>query len=370
MPRRWHSIFRRKSRKGVVLQYEDASGRMRQRQCPTRAAAEELALKLKAQVDPGKDATLEVYAARWLARVHEHLRAGTGRQYGTVIRRHVLPALGKRRLRDLDRGAIKDLLAGKLAEGLSRKTVANIKGALQACLEEARDDGYLMVNPAQLKTGSRALRLRESRAEVGAKVKAMDAGQLKAFLLAATRHGQPWATMFRLMALTGLRIGEAMGLQWEDVEGRTLHIRRSVFKGKPEPTKTGTERTVDLALELSGALRSWSAENAEAWLRVGEPRPAWIFPAQQGGPLSHDLAGRSMKAILKAARLPDHHTPHSLRHTYASLMLGAGVDMQYVQAQLGHSSISLTVDLYGRWRKAPESRADILEALIEGRTWG
>jgi integrase len=358
MARRWHSIFRRKSRKGVVLQYTDASGRTRQRQCPTRAAAEEMALRLKSLVDPGKDATLEVYAARWLARVGEHLRAGTQRQYRTVISRHVLPGLGRKRLRDLDRGCVKDLLVAKLGQGLSRKTVANIKGALQACLEEARDDGYLVINPAQFKA-------RLESPQGATNVKALDAGQLRAFLWAAILHGEPWSTLFRLMALTGLRLGEALALRWEDIEGRELWVRRSVFRGRVERTKTGIERSVDLASDLTEVLRSWNALQAENWLRTGALRPPWIFPAEHGGPIYHDTAGRAMKAILKAARLPDHHTPHSLRHTFASLHLQAGESIYYVQRQLGHANISMTVDTYGHWLPAGNAAAaDRLEMRL------
>jgi integrase len=56
-----------------------------------------------------------------------------------------------------------------------------------------------------------------------------------------------------------------------------------------------------------------------------------------------------MREILKKASLPSHFTPHCLRHTYASLMLQQGESIVYVQRQLGHASIQLTVDTYGKW---------------------
>ena len=73
-----------------------------------------------------------------------------------------------------------------------------------------------------------------------------------------------------------------------------------------------------------------------------------------------------LRKCLKAAKLPKHFTPHCLRHTFASLLLQAGESPQYVQAQLGHASITLTVDTYGRWFAAKPVRGgvNILGALV------
>jgi integrase len=64
-----------------------------------------------------------------------------------------------------------------------------------------------------------------------------------------------------------------------------------------------------------------------------------------------------MAAILEAARLPEHFTPHSLRHTFATLHLISGESIYYVQRQLGHASISMTVDTYGSWLPAGDPAA-------------
>jgi integrase-like protein len=77
-----------------------------------------------------------------------------------------------------------------------------------------------------------------------------------------------------------------------------------------------------------------------------------------------------MRRVLKVAGLPEHFTPHCLRHTYASLMLQQGESLQYVQRQLGHSSITLTVDTYGKWlpmgNKAAVDRLDALPVVASG----
>jgi len=75
----------------------------------------------------------------------------------------------------------------------------------------------------------------------------------------------------------------------------------------------------------------------------------WVFVTEAGTPLDESKVRKVMRAVLEVAKLPLHYSPHCFRHTYASLLLQAGVSPAYVQKQLGHASITLTVDTYGRW---------------------
>ena len=77
--------------------------------------------------------------------------------------------------------------------------------------------------------------------------------------------------------------------------------------------------------------------------------PPWVFCSAAGTPLQKDNLRRSFVALLKRAGLPQHFSPHCLRHTFASLLLQQGESVVYVQRQLGHASIKLTVDTYGKW---------------------
>ncbi len=83
--------------------------------------------------------------------------------------------------------------------------------------------------------------------------------------------------------------------------------------------------------------------------------PSWLFVTKEGTPVDPANVRRAMLRVLKAAKLPLHFTPHCLRHTYASILLADGVSPVYVQEQLGHATIELTVSTYGRWlkKKAP-----------------
>src|SRR6476660_4912508 len=83
--------------------------------------------------------------------------------------------------------------------------------------------------------------------------------------------------------------------------------------------------------------------------------PSWLFVTKAGTPLDPANLRHAMLRVLKAAKLPEHFTPHCLRHTYASILLSEGVSPVSVQEQLGHATIELTVSTYGRWlkKKAP-----------------
>ena len=77
--------------------------------------------------------------------------------------------------------------------------------------------------------------------------------------------------------------------------------------------------------------------------------PPWLFCTRSGAPLDAHNVRKVFRKCVRAAKLPKHFTPHCLRHTFASLLLQAGESAQYVKEQLGHASITLTVDTYGKW---------------------
>ena len=105
-----------------------------------------------------------------------------------------------------------------------------------------------------------------------------------------------------------------------------------------------------MSQELSRGLRRLEIERKVETLRRGWPQvPLWIFCTQEGTPYDLAFVQRVFKRVVAAAKLPPHFTPHCLRHSYASLLLQLGVSPVYVQRQLGHASIKLTVDTYGKW---------------------
>ncbi len=158
--------------------------------------------------------------------------------------------------------------------------------------------------------------------------------------------------MFLLMARTRLRLGEALAVQWADfdLDGRTLHVTRNLSAGRVDTPKTHAARDVDLSNQLGDRLTKLRVTRATEALRLGWGQlPSWVFCTPTDSPFHPRVVQRAFGAVLRKTGLPEHFTPHGLRHTFASLLLSDGVSPAYVQRMLGHSSIKLTVDLYGKW---------------------
>ncbi len=346
----------RKRRGKWVVDYRDAAGARRWVTCETRRQAEAvLEEKLRDTRQPARpvvdlDITVGAYAERWLGLTAASIKPRTLETYQYALRFHLLPMVGAVRVRQVHKGQIKACLAQKLTSGLSRSTVRILHATLRAMLNAAVDDGVILANPAA-KLG-RQLRLVAPASARQEEIKAMTREQLGAFLATAQECERRYYPLLLLLARTGARLGEAFGLWWEDLDFQTREIRvaRAFSAGRIETPKSGHGRTVDMSQQLSSVLRRLQIERkAEMLKRGSKEMPPWVFCTEAGTPLDKSKVGKAFARVLKRAGLPLHFSPHCLRHTYASLLLQMGVSSVYVQRQLGHASIKLTVDTYGRW---------------------
>ena len=168
------------------------------------------------------------------------------------------------------------------------------------------------------------------------------------------------------MLLTGMRPGEVRALTREavDLEGRTISVKRQVTG----PTKTRKHREVELTEELAVILREWITDHAF------QQSEFLFFPDLTTNLRSDRTAAARVKRcfvkVLRRTVLPGHHTPHCLRHTYASLMLQDGAPIQYVSRQLGHASISITADIYGRWLPMKDTKHGRMDGLLNPQRSG
>ncbi len=369
----------RKRRGKWVVDYRDAAGTRRWVTCETKREAEDvLAKALPASRQPVRCAldpnlTFTAYGERWLGLVAATVKARSLKEYRRAVERHLAPTLGPRKLRDLERATLKALLAAKLtAGGLAPASVAVVYAVLHMLLDSAVDDGVLTANPAaglgkRLKLGKAGAARDEA-----IRAKAMTAEQLRTFLAAAPAAAPRHADLFLLLAHTGLRLGEAVGLQWADLDldARTLRVARTISGRRHGTPKSGQARVVDLSRVLVERLRRLEpGRKAETLKRGWREVPPWVFVSLVGTPVDVWKAEKVFKRVLKAATppLPLHFSPHSLRHTYASLLIADGVSPAYVQRQLGHSSIKMTVDTYGKWLPMADPGAvDRLATLTSG----
>ncbi|MBU6435080.1 MAG: site-specific integrase, partial [Nitrospirae bacterium] len=330
----------RKRRGKWVADFRDGAGIRHWKTCETKREAEDYLAKAipesrqwsQLAVDQG--VTLEQYAERWFGLIRPTIKRRTYTRYEQLWRVHLKPAFGEVKVRQLHRGRIMGFLAGKLTGKLARNTVRNIHATLRAMLKASVDDGVLLSNPAE-KLG-RQLRLVTPKATRQEEIKAMTRAERQRFLLTALGEVPKCAPLFFTLAGTGMRLGEALALQWGDVEvlAREIRVARALSAGQIDTPKSGHGRTVDMSQSLAAMLAGLKVEREEDTLLRGATPSAWVFCSSEGTLLDESNVRKLMASVLKKAGLPLHFTPHCLRHTYASLMLQQGESLAYVQRQL------------------------------------
>jgi integrase len=296
--------------------------------------------------------TVADYSERWLAQVAATRKPRTIHIYRTTLRLHVAPAVGMTPVRNLTRPRLRDLLVTLLNAGKARGTVSVVLAVMRSMLEAAVEDGLIPANPCS-KLGQ-AFRLGVSTEPE--RVKALDQDQVSAVLgavhMAEQSHDRRFYPLLFTIARTGLRIGEAIGLKWEDLDfgSRRLLVRRAVSGGKVGTPKSGRERTVSMSPQLVETLGQHRRDLTRETLRRGwKNPPEWVFVTTVGTPMDERQARKVLKRALKRAELPGYFSPHSLRHSFASILMARGESPQYVQEQMGHQSLEMTTRIYGRW---------------------
>ena len=143
-----------------------------------------------------------------------------------------------------------------------------------------------------------------------------------------------------------------MALKWGDIDfnGRFIHVQRGLSRGKIGLPKNGKSRKVDMSKQLTEALKVHQLESKKKGLALGlGDTPEYVFTNEKGGLLDKDnWRRRVFIKALKKAELREIRV-HNLRHTYATLRISKGDNIQDVSKQLGHHSLKLTLDVYSHW---------------------
>jgi integrase len=308
------------------------------------------------------------WLGRWLAS-RVSLRESTARSYAAHVRGYLVPYLGGIPLAALTAGDVQAMFTAVtrdetvLGRPVSAATLHRIHATLRAALNGAVRAGLINLNPGRYPELPRAVRPRPQvwtavmterwqregwRPEVGV----WTAAQTAEFLRYA--RGHRLYALFHLVALRGLRRGEAAGLTWADVdlEAGTLTVSGQLqqlggrLTAGPPKTDAG-RRVVALDKTTIAALREHQlrqrAERAAAGTRWTDT--GYVFTTAAGGPVSPDRLTRLFRALVADSGLPP-VTLHGLRHGAATLALAGGTDLKVVQDQLGHSTITVTADTY------------------------
>ncbi|MFW6034209.1 MAG: tyrosine-type recombinase/integrase, partial [bacterium] len=243
---------------------------------------------------------------------------------------------------------------------MSPKTVRNVHIVLRKALADAERLGLVVRNAAAAAKPPVA-RKRDHTT--------WSAEELARFLRAV--EGKRLSAAFVLLATTGMRRGEALGLRWSDVdlEAGRLSIVQTITTVRDKmvitPPKTArSRRLVSLDPETVAALREHRRRQNEERLRAGE---AWsnvgdlVFTNEVGETIHPSAFSRLFATRVRLAKLPKIRL-HDLRHTYATVALGAGVHPKIVSERLGHATIAVTLDLYSHVTPAIDAEAAALVA--------
>ncbi len=284
------------------------------------------------------------YSETFLHRIAQTRKHTTHADYRKIIDRDLIPTFQGLDLQDITREKVKSLAMGCLAKGQSAKTVQNIIRCLSSLMSHAVEDELLTVNPA-LKPGKFLPKISKRR-----KVNPLTREEV-GLLLAITKDKRPrYFPLFLCAVRTGMRMGELLALQWDDIDwqNRSINVQRNYTHFRITTPKSGESRRVDMSRELAQTLADLHTERQlEAAASKWETMPMWVFCSEVGGLLHpHNVRDRIFYGLLTKANLRKVRF-HDLRHSFASLLLQNGESPVYVKDQMGHSSIQVTVDLYG-----------------------
>jgi integrase len=328
------------------------------KELPTKRLAERRMEVFLARVNglsyrPGKVATFEEFIERWKTEVLTKQKASSACAVRWHLRCYILPQLGKLRLEQLSTENQQTFVTRMTETGISRKSILNVLGTLSSVITTAESWGYTCepVSTKKLYLPQRGVRF-EARHFTTEQLR-------KIFMLAE----EPWRTLFCVVTLDGLRAGEALGVQWDDVDldRKLLHIRRSAWCGKVQTAKSQASETV---LPIPEALAVILGKYRAQW----RPNPSGFLFATRNDrpPSSNKVVEYHLWTILDALGIPRCGL-HAFRHTHAALLLDSGATPKVAQRQLRHSDARTTLEIYGHvvgdaHREAVEKVAAIVDA--------
>jgi integrase len=324
---------------------------------PRKKDAEKYLDTVQATVHAGtyreiEDVTFSVFAKRWLEDYASvSVKASTLATYTSRINGPYTVTFGPLKLSQIGTADVQHYLAGLTRKKLSAATIRAHLVLLRNMLGHAVAWGHLAHNPASAVKGPKLPHT---------EMQSLTPAEVTVFLAACDDQHR---ALFATAVMTGVRLGELLALQWDDVNWRagTIRVRRSLYNGQfVEPKTSRSVRVIGMSNRLAAILLEH---------KLAAPYSPFdlVFPTPEGTPMDPaNLRKRVFTDTLTRAKLHKIRI-HDLRHTFASLLINQGENLEYVQAQLGHSSITTTVDRYGHLMPdAHRGASDRLDATLFG----
>jgi integrase len=366
------SVHRRQDgRWAAVVSFKNVDGETRRRTVYAKTQAE--ALGKKAELIQARSLgtlvgssteTVGEFLEMWLRDVVPiNRRPTTVQTYRSIVTNHLIPRIGTLRLDKLRPAHVDQIQRAALDEGMSPRTVQTIRATLGVALKAAITRGYLGRNPA---TGVEAPQIEPYEATI------LHEAEARHFLTAV--RGSRFEAGYVVTLYLGLRMGEVLGLRWEDIDWKKkrIHIRRQLDRRGPPPVfadvKTKkSRRTLPLILDLETVLRQHRTRQLEERLTAGRPLPEYglIFTRPDGEAYAEKAILDAFRGILQAAGLPSMRF-HDLRHSCATLLASAGVSQRLSMAILGHASLKVNQEVYTH--VIEDDVAEAVESLAQSIT--
>lgn len=318
---------------------------------------------------------LKDYLRQWLLDyVEVNLSPTTADGYRMIVETHIIPHMGELKLTEIQPHHIQNYQSEKLKHGniktggpLSNTTVLQHHRVLSKALKQAVLLRLIPNNPCQPVPAPR----REKK-----NIEVLNASQLSKLLSLA--KGKDVYYFIIIAAFTGMRRSEILALRWKDIDfkRKKLYVKRALVRKKGEgavikeiPKNSSSRRAIDIAERITNELKKLQIEQNEQKLIYGEKYNRedgdLIFCHLDGTRLSPKLPTKWMKILVKETDL-EGCTPHTLRHTHATLMLENGTKIKVVQERLGHSTSRTTNDIYVHATETMQKEAaELFDELIK-----
>ncbi len=261
-----------------------------------------------------------------------YCRKSTVSGYEGYLKNHLLPFFEKYKVCEITPTDIRSYIAKMQEKGFKNKTINHTINLLSGIFNKAIEAGFVNYNPV---SSVRRLKLPYLEMEF------LDTFDIKALLETAKEEYPTFYPLLQTAIATGMRRGELLALTWNDIDydRKLIRVNKSYHLGRVEDTKTKhSVRNICIPDNLVTVLKEWKKK---------APAGKVVFCNNVGNYQDpNNMIRRYFKPCLEKAGVRNIRF-HDLRHTYASLMIAKGLPIKFIQQQMGHSSIQVTLDKYG-----------------------
>lgn len=325
-----------------VIDFYDQHGKRRIKTLPdgiTKKKEKEILREIESQVEKGiylsreKTPSFKQVAEDWLKYKEPNIRLSTYQQYSGHVKNHLAPYFGNTPIPRINFDSIEKFMSHCTNNGVIPPTLRKFLVTLGQIFKYSVRKRYCDYNPVR--------DIEKPKVTAKKHIEVLKPEEIRALL--KHTEDQEVRTLFALAVMSGMREGELLGLKWTDIDwfNCQVNVKRTFNHGHFFEPKTRTSRrAIDLGPSIMKSLKEWQIACPSTELNL-------VFPNQAGKPMdARNMVNRYFVPALRRAKLRGIRF-HDLRHTFASLLIDQGEHPKYIQAQMGHASINVTMDTYG-----------------------